>query len=107
MILTINLSTMRNNIGVTDIGWMSLTSLTGVHLGTGVIIAVRHSDGTIPEATYILTIIVKTSDNSCAQSRYTQYETLSLPVGLFRPSTYYLDTVSRIVNEIHHTMRGS
>ena len=49
VILTINLSTMRDNIGVTDIGRRSLTSLTGVHLGTGVITAVRHADGTTPE----------------------------------------------------------
>ena len=74
---------MRDNIGVTDIGRRSLTSLTGMHLGTDVITAVRHADGTTPKATDISTIIVKTSDNSCAQSRYTQYETLSLPGEVF------------------------
>ena len=74
---------MRDNIGVTDIGRRSLTWLTGVHLGTGVKTTVCHADGTNPEATDILTIIVKTSDNSCAQSRYTQYRTLSLPGEVF------------------------
>ena len=52
-------------------------------MSTGVIIAVRHADGTTPKATDILTIIVKTSDNSCAKSRYTQYGTLSLPGDVF------------------------
>ena len=74
---------MRDNIGVTDIGRRSLTSLTGLHFGTGVLTAVCHADGTTPEATDILTIIVKTSDNSCAQSRYTKYGTLSLPGKVF------------------------
>ena len=46
--LTMNRSTKRDNIGVTDIGRRSLTPPPGVHLGTGVIIAVRHADGTTP-----------------------------------------------------------
>ena len=50
---------MRDNIGVTHIGQRSLISLTGVHEGAGVITAVRHADGTTPEAAEILTIIVK------------------------------------------------
>ena len=45
---------MRDNIDVTDIGRRSLTSLTGVHSGTGVITAVRHADGTTLEATDVL-----------------------------------------------------
>ena len=74
---------MRDNIGVTDIGQRPLTSLTGVQLGTDVITTERHADGTTPKTTDILTIIVKTSDNSCAQSRYTQYGTLSPPGEVF------------------------
>ena len=45
---------MRDDIGVTDICRRSLTSLTGVHLGTVVITEVRQADGTTPEATDIL-----------------------------------------------------
>ena len=66
-----------------DIGRRSLTSLTGVPLGAGVISAVRYTGGKTPEATDIITIIVTTSYNSCAQSRYTHYGTLALPDEVF------------------------
>ena len=56
--LTINRSTKRDNIGVTDIGRRSLTPPTGVHLGTGVITAVRHADGTTPRPIDMFTSIV-------------------------------------------------
>ena len=44
--LTINRSSKRNNIGITDIGLRSITPPTDVHLGTGVITAVCHVDDT-------------------------------------------------------------
>ena len=46
--LTIRRSTIRDRIGVTDIGRRSLTPLRGVHLGTGVIAGVHHAVGTTP-----------------------------------------------------------
>ena len=42
-------------MGVTEIGLRSLTQLTGVHFGAGVITAVRHAAGTTPRPTDILT----------------------------------------------------
>ena len=40
--LTTSRSTIRDKMGVTEIGLRSLTPLTGVHFGTDVITAIRH-----------------------------------------------------------------
>ena len=66
-------------MGVTEIGLRSLTPLTGVHFGTGVITAVRHAAGTTPRPTAILTSRDTIFANSFEQSRLTQYGMLLLP----------------------------
>ena len=60
-------------------GLRSATEFTGVHLGTGIITAVRHADGTPPSPTDKLTILATTPASSLEQSRNNQYGTLSLP----------------------------
>ena len=64
MILTTSRSTIRDKMGVIEIDLRSLTPLTGVHFGTGVITAVRHAAGTTPRPTDILTSIDTISANS-------------------------------------------
>ena len=77
--LTINRSTILDSMGVTDIGRKSPNSVTGIHFGTGVIIAVHQADGTAPDPTDILASFVTTRANSLAQSLYTQYGILLIP----------------------------
>ena len=97
--LTNNSTTKRDHTGVTNIGLRSLTPPTGVHLGTGVITAVRHAAGTTPRPIDIFTSIVTTSDIH-QHAIYPIGDIIITRRSLSNPSQNKLNSVPCIFNEM-------
>ena len=74
--MTISRSTIRDKICVTEIDRRSATEIIGVHLGTGVITAVRHAAGTIPSPTDIFTMFATTKRHTDRHKTGVQIEIL-------------------------------